>query len=240
MIEDFRTLLALDSASGSCSAAIWHDGDVLASCHEVMERGQSERLVPMIGEVMSMTHLDFSHIQAIAVTRGPGAFTGVRIGLATARALALAWDLPLLGVSSLEAAAAVVPETVRQGRPIVVLLEAKRRDVYVQCFASDLTPLDNARTMMPEDLSGLLPAIDVSGIVASGRDVIVTGDAAERLGGLLAVSDQGVEVWTQESPTASIVAELAVFRPREDVSPLYLRPPDVTLPQKVFPPSGKV
>ena len=103
-------LLALDTAGTACSAAVWCAGKVRARRFEVMARGQSERLVPMIEAVMSEAGIAYGALDAVAVTLGPGGFTGVRIGLATARALALAWARPIIGVSNFEALAAAVPE----------------------------------------------------------------------------------------------------------------------------------
>ena len=119
-------ILALDSATSACSAAVWADGRVMARRHAEMARGQSEALVPMVAEVMAEVGLGFADLDLLAVTVGPGAFTGIRIGLAAARALALAAGLPLAGVSTLEAVAAAAPA---DGRPLLVVLDSKREEI---------------------------------------------------------------------------------------------------------------
>ena len=97
-----------------------------------MQRGQSERLVPMVQAAMAAARLLWSDLQALAVTSGPGGFTGVRIGLAAAQGLALAWDLPVIAVSAFAVLAGRLPPDERGGLPLVMLIEAKRAEVYVQ------------------------------------------------------------------------------------------------------------
>ena len=93
-------LLAFDVAGNACSAAVWSGGEVIAHVSEEMERGQAERLAPMLQSVMDAAALAFSQLQIIAVTVGPGSFTGIRIGLAMAKSLALATGRPLYGVTT--------------------------------------------------------------------------------------------------------------------------------------------
>ena len=193
-----------------------------------MQRGQSERLVPMIGEVMAEAGLGFDALEAVAVTVGPGGFTGVRIGLATARGLALAWTKPLLGISNFEAIAASVSGDERRGRRVAVLLDAKRTEIYVQAFDSALVPLGGPASVMPRDLAGHLPA----------GPLVLAGDAVEQgLDELGAVRGCDLKIASAARHVeAGRLAELAAALPlpgpgASPAMPLYLRPPDVSRPK---------
>lgn len=95
-------ILAVDTALNACSVAILRSGEVLLSRVEPMAKGQAERLAPMVQEVLAEARIAPSALDRIAVTRGPGAFTGLRIGLAFARGLGVALDRPCVGISTLE------------------------------------------------------------------------------------------------------------------------------------------
>lgn len=95
-------VLGLDTSLDACSVALVRDGEVLASIKETMSKGQAERLAPLAREAVAASGVKFSDIDRIAVTTGPGSFTGVRVGLSFARALALALGKPCIGVSTLE------------------------------------------------------------------------------------------------------------------------------------------
>jgi tRNA threonylcarbamoyladenosine biosynthesis protein TsaB len=98
-------VLGIDTSLDACSVAIVRDGETLAHLHEPMARGQAERLAPMVREAAVKADVGFPQIDRIAVTTGPGSFTGVRVGLSFARALALSLGKPCVGVSTLEALA---------------------------------------------------------------------------------------------------------------------------------------
>ncbi len=213
-------LLALDTATSACSAAVWRDGTVLARRLQPMARGQSEALLPMVAAVMEEAGLGFADLDLLAVTVGPGTFTGIRIGLAAARGLAVATGLPLAGIATPEAVAAAVPAAERHGRTLVVAIESKRDEVWAQAFSSDLVPLGPVAAVLPAAAAAL----------ATGP-LVVAGDAAPRL---LALRPDALAATSPGWPDAAVVAGLAARHWAAGTAlppdPLYLRPADVTLP----------
>lgn len=212
-------VLAIDSATSACSAALWRDGTVLAYRFAAMSRGQSEALVPMIAEVMAEAGIDFAALDLLAVTVGPGAFTGIRIGLATARGLALASGKPLAGIATPEAVAAAIPAAERAGRSVLVALDSRRDEVWLQAFDAALAPLCGPTALVPEQAARL-----VSG------PVVVAGDAADLV--VPHVPDAILST-ARGTPDAVQVAALAAIRWPAGTAlppdPLYLRPADVTI-----------
>lgn len=220
-------ILAIDTATNSCSAAIAVDGDVVASRTEPMVRGHAERLVPMIGEVLTEAAIASRALELIAVTVGPGAFTGLRVGLATARGLALAADLPCMGFTTTETIAAAATEA---GTPLLVALDSKRADLYVQAFDAGRTPITEPAAVLPDELGGWLSAACVD-----PQPLRLSGDAAERAAETLAGAGYACSVSGPAHPDAAVLARLAAgrWRPGDTVAkpaPLYLRPPDAVVP----------
>ena len=221
-------ILGFDTATSACSAAVWENGRIAARRFEPMSRGQSERLMPMVREVLSEAGADFPDLDLLAVTTGPGAFTGLRIGLAAARGMALAGDLACFGVTTLDAVAAGVSETERQKANVLVVLDSKRAEVYAQAFRSDLRPLSEAQALMPADLAALM----ANGEGDADR-VLVAGDGAGQV--IQALKDKGIEAVLSTAPGVPDAATVAVIaaerwssdQPAEPLRPLYLRLPDV-------------
>jgi len=213
-------VLAIDTSTSACSAALLRDGQVAARRLSVMARGQSEALMPMMKAVLDEAGISVAALDLVAVTVGPGAFTGLRIGLAAARGFALATGLPLAGVPTPLAVAAAIPEAERSGHTLAIVLDSRRDDPWVQVFDADLTPLGPVEAQSPEQLAARL----------SGP-VRVAGDAKARL---LAVMPAAVAASSPGWPDAVFVARLGaeLWRAGQALppDPLYLRAPDVTLP----------
>lgn len=215
-----RRVLAVDAALSACSVAVLVDGDVAAQRFEAMARGHAERLLPMVREAMAAASLGFESLDLIAVTIGPGHFTGLRVGLAAAQGLSLALNLPLAGVTTLEAiAAAAAPGAA----PLAVALESKRADLYLQVFAAGRA-LAGPIAATPELLArGPWPP----GVLA------LAGDGAPRLEPALAAAGRRSRRIGPDLPDAVAVARVAALRHGTPsaiaAEPLYLRSPDVTL-----------
>ena len=221
-------ILALDSALSACSVAVLAAGEVRAVRRQAMARGQAEALLPMVRAALDEAGLAFGDLDRLAVTIGPGSFTGLRIGLAAARGLALATGLPLVGVTTLEALAAAVDPAVRQGRVTVALIDSRRGDVFVQAFGADSAPLSEPAAVDPAALDAVLPA----------GPLLLAGDAAPAALEILRLVGRDAALASGSgAPDPVAVARLAAARPVPDrsVAALYLRAPDVTLPRAAAP-----
>ena len=124
-------ILAFDTSAAHCAAALLRAGAIAAVTVEEMGKGQAERLMPLLEEMLAAQGLDWRDLDAIAVGVGPGNFTGVRISVSAARGLALALKIPAIGVSTLEALAEGAP------RPVTVVMDARRDEVYAQEFTAE-------------------------------------------------------------------------------------------------------
>lgn len=221
-------ILAIDTATTSCSVAVRAKGLTVAYDFEPMVRGQSEALIPMVLSVVSKTELNLEDLDLIAVTRGPGAFTGLRIGLAAARGLALASAIPCCGITTTETIAEAARQTEKAPLSHLVALDSKRSDLYIQAFDPDGKSLGGAKAVAVETLSDYIGGLALSG------PVCVVGDAAERA--LAYLPDSYLRSAAPDFPDARYVAALADQMvasggPLPEPSPLYLRPPDAALPK---------
>lgn len=220
-------ILAIDCATASCSVTVWADGQILAVERAELARGQAEALIPMIERVRAAAGLDWASFDRLAVTVGPGHFTGLRAGLAAARGLALAAGRPLIGITTLAAVAAAVPAGEREGAVVAVALDSKRAEPYVQAFAADLVPCDAAHAARPADYADELLAL-------SAARYIVAGDAGDALlEALLARGAAALRSTARVRPDAAIVATLAAIAPLPVAAPapVYIHPPETTAPR---------
>ncbi len=202
-------VLGLDAALGVCQAAVLDGDHLLAALSEPMQRGHQERLGPMVQTVMAQAGLGFSELDRIGVTVGPGSFTGVRVGLAFAKGLALALQVPLVGLGTLEALAA----SVERGGVVTAVVDARRGEVYLQSFR-DGRALGGPQAL-PLDL-----AIERVAEVSPG---LITGPGA----GLLEGRAAG-RIVPIEAAGAAVIARLAAdaLEPGPAPRPIYLRAPD--------------
>jgi tRNA threonylcarbamoyladenosine biosynthesis protein TsaB len=203
-------ILALDCAAAGCSVAWLEDHQVRVLRQEAMARGQDARLIPLVQDVMQEAGHDLPALDRSVVLRGPGSFTGIRIGLAAARGLGLALGKPVLGIDRLWLHHASLVAAGEQADCLVVL-DSRRDELFCQLFSKGKAQSPFVAT------AAALGAYDYEGLV-------VCGDAAQQA------------KWHQASfkslPAAEIVcaAQLAhLLRPEEHVPvPLYLRAPDVS------------
>lgn len=203
-------ILAFDTSAAHCAAALLL-GERVISAYEAMEKGQAERLMIFLQELLAREGLVWGDLTAIGVGTGPGNFTGVRISVAAARGLALGLAIPAIGVTSLEAAAYGLP------RPITVIEDARRGEVYVQPFTE--AGAGAARVIAAAEIGALTGA--------------VTGSGCDGLPAAMPLAEAIVRI--AATRTGSVQPRPAPFYLRgADASPPS-DPPPVILPNPVAP-----
>jgi tRNA threonylcarbamoyladenosine biosynthesis protein TsaB len=206
-------ILALDTCLGACSVALDSDDRLLAHASETMARGHQERLAPMVERVLAEAGVSPGVVTRVAVTVGPGSFTGLRVGIAFAKGFAQALGAGTVGVGVLEALAAEADGLV------CAAIDARRDQVYLQVFeegvplmAPDVLPIGTAAARLAE--------------ITRGRALTLVGSGAA----LLADAAPGARIIPAEGCDARRVARIAAARDTGPLIPLYLRPPDAKLP----------
>jgi tRNA threonylcarbamoyl adenosine modification protein YeaZ len=197
-------ILAFDTSAAHCAAAVVSGSRILAQRVELMDKGQAERLMPLLAEVLAEARVGYAGLSAIGVGTGPGNFTGVRISVAAARGLALGLGIPAIGVTGFEALAAGLPDDV------VTLLDARRGALWAAGTGIDPQLMDPP--ILPDRIQGRPLA----------------GHRAAEL-----APQTGGTVVEQPLPTAVAIARIAAQRlgtPQPRPAPLYLRAADAALP----------
>lgn len=197
------TILALETATSTCGVAVLQEEAVIAQAHLSRPRVHSARLTPLIEDVLQHGGVETTELDALAVSMGPGSYTGLRIGVSTAKAWALAADADLVGVPTLEALAARMQPVARRDDVVCALLDARRDEVYAGAFrvADDgFTEYAPTKALSTDALAEWLGAVDAR--------LWLLGDGVEKsraaLGGLNA---ETVAVpFGEVSPSAAWVA----------------------------------
>lgn len=215
-MSDFQKILAFDTALQACRVAVLN-GESVSERRRDEPHGQAEHLMPMIEEAMTEVGAVYGDLDAIVTTIGPGAFTGLRIGLSTAKALAMSVDVPLFGVSTLQALAAQFAKD-HPGQACSVLIETKRQDFYVQSFDAQGKAVSEALALPAESIPN------------NGQ--VFVGDAVERYKNDVGGSVQVIAGYEYIDPV--FLARMFQERPEvfvSEINPLYLRGADVSQPK---------
>lgn len=214
-------VLAIDTALEACSAAVLDTERVGIIAHESlgMQRGHAEALIPLIKRVMERAALDFTRLDRIAVTIGPGSFTGLRVGIAAARGIGLAANIPVVGLSTLATYATPLIAT-DDTLPVVAAIDARHDNVYLQVFGP------GGRTLVAPRVAPLREAVRAAANSGAPR---IVGTAANLLAAAWPPDERPPRTVEQRSaPDIDWVAQLgaAALDTGLPPRPLYLRAPD--------------
>jgi tRNA threonylcarbamoyladenosine biosynthesis protein TsaB len=201
--------LAIDTSMNACGAGVRRADGAFFSRVDAMERGQAEQLMPIILDVLGQAGLTLQQVDAIAVTNGPGTFTGLRVGLATARALAQVSGKPAIGVGTFDVLA---DEVAGQG-DACILIETKRSDYYVR---------------LPDGRASCMAGTELAAVLQSHW--LLAGDAAARAKLELKCVNKTCEVL---SPRLDLLIARAEKMPENGLpEPVYLRGADVSVSRR--------
>ena len=207
-------ILAVDTALGACSVAVLDGEKILAHRFEEMTRGHAEALAPMVEDTMRKATIGFAGLDRLAVTTGPGTFTGQRVGLAFMRGLKVALKKPLIGVTTLETMAFATG-----AERAAAIHDAKREEAYLLLW-------DRGAIVLPPTV---MPFQEALARIGTFGPCALCGTGAGQANAALGAQFNLTEIC---QPDALWVGKLAMMRPAPDFppAPLYLRAPDAKLP----------
>lgn len=219
-------ILALDTCTESCSAALLYQGKVY-ECSEMTQRGHSELILGMMDNVLSQAGVGISVVDALAFGRGPGSFTGVRVGVGVAQGIAFARDIPVIPISSLAAVAQGAADQLDIDH-LAVAMDARMGEIYCASYKREnglVKQMDDERVCPPQDFSpasALDSTLEWVGVGTGWReyDAILRECFINRL----------AQVSVDHYPLATSIVKLAEFEaeagrvlPAEQAMPVYLR-----------------
>jgi len=211
-------VLAIDTALEACSAAVLERGIITASETLPMARGHAEALMPLVARVMDLADIEFADLDRIAVTTGPGSFTGLRVGISATRGIALASGKPAIGLSTLAAfGAPLIAED--DSTNVVAAIDARHDNVYLQVFGA------GGRTLVAPRMATLRDAVRAA---TTGPARIIGTAAAQVAAAWPKGADPPLQVEQLRAPDIVWIARLgaAATEGYGPPKPLYLRPPD--------------
>jgi tRNA threonylcarbamoyl adenosine modification protein YeaZ len=204
------SFLAIDTATGPCSVALWHDGKLASYLEDQRTVTQSVSLMPMVEKALAVAKLTYAQLGAVATTIGPGSFTGIRVGLAAARGIGFSAGIPTLGVTTLDVLAFAASKQAKAGENLLAILNAGKGEWYHARYTAQGSPLQEVQLGTLEAALNTSPAA----AVFAGNAPITQAD----------IRSSGVSF-----PRADLLAELLATHGEKAVKaphPFYLRAPD--------------
>ncbi len=224
-------ILAFDTSLNACSVAIQKDNILVCQKLKIMDKGQAEELIPLAIEVLAEAGMKWEDIDGLGVTLGPGTFTGIRVGIAAARGIALVRNIPVLGYTSLHT---IAKGALRTGKilaqeELLVMSDARRNEVYIQYFGANSIPSGPPALISTFEINNWLPSY---GIALAGSAVAILQSLNKE------ISERFKIIKDLNFPEAQDVAFLAEEQMIKSdwvyqgpPSPIYLREPHTTIPK---------
>lgn len=216
-------ILLIETATDICSAAVTDGKEILSSKSISEPRSQASGLVPLIKEVMDEAGTDFSSLSAVAVSSGPGSYTGLRVGVSTAKGICFGTGLPLIGIDTLTVIAYGAMKHAAEDALIIPMIDARRMEVYTAAF-------DRTGHRLSEISATVLAPDTFSAEFEKYPKLIFTGDGAEKYRSILPEAYAGKSIFMPSHPDAAdmaVPAALALNEKRfEDTAyfePFYLK-----------------
>lgn len=225
-------ILSIETSTTVCSVAITNGSEVMATQKLFLEKSHSTLLTVIINDLLKSCALELSNLDAIAVSKGPGSYTGLRIGVSTAKGLAYTLDKPLISVGTLRAMAHEVNQFNTEGCLLVPMLDARRMEVYSATFSPTLEMVDEVRPVILDEQS--------FGETLDNSKVLFHGDGSSKFKPLIE-SSQNAKFIDGVSPSAWAVGQLAFERYKEEqfedvayFEPFYLKEFRATTPKALL------
>ena len=203
-------VLSIDCAGFGCGVCVWRDGAVLDSAFENMERGQDQKLMPLVMRIMQEARITFDNLDRVAVTRGPGSFTGLRIGLAAARGIGLAAGKPVIGIDRF----AIYHEALKGSGDQLIVINSRRDELYCRFYPANAAAQPDR----------MMTADEIKEFLIGKMNAVVAGDVSG-----FAAYQPITEA--EHVIAARLAASADPQKPEHAPRPLYIRAPDVTMPK---------
>jgi tRNA threonylcarbamoyladenosine biosynthesis protein TsaB len=213
-------ILSIDTSTYICSVALHQDGIVRAEADLYLEKSHSGSLSQLIEQLLSHCDFQMNDLVAVAVSSGPGSYTGLRIGMSTAKGLCFALGIPLIGVSSLDVMALQVSKFFLENKKqlLVPMIDARRMEVFYKCLKPDLTEIEELGNLILEENT-------FDKLLTENEELILFGNGAEKAIGLFE-NKRNLKIIEGVTPKAKFMGDLAFmkFEKQEFESLAYFEP----------------